>query len=274
MNQIIKIMLIAFSLIASVTANSKIVTDKEIKSITELKDVVDPIIKSSPTRKVFIAFDWDNTISKANGCLLPLREGKKTKNTIKELIENKNIYPMVVTASSKAILPLQTIYDFTDELLDSGSAGPFKDFAKNNKISESAIKAWGLGNTIRSLFAKRFADTFNLVKIGKQICNARCELVGCAESGCKLDRGIVTGAKDKGAVLANMLRDKVFAVDGDSVLVFVDNDKRHLESVKKWFMDDRSPFSEIYLIHYPQDPELSSNPKFKDDTSKYTPCAL
>lgn len=60
----------------------------QIKALGTIFNFVDSLIdeNGADPSEILVVLDWDNTVSRVNGCSLPLREGLDTQNIINELV--------------------------------------------------------------------------------------------------------------------------------------------------------------------------------------------
>lgn len=215
----------------------------KIDSINAIYNLISDIRSKiqSETPKIAVAFDWDNTISMVDGCELPLRE-ENTKEVIDNLVTLLNAKIFVLTSR-----------------LDGGSVDQVGKNALNMaKRMHQALPILTQSTPLKGVGDFQIKDTNSHVLYDNGIVFA-----GSSDD----DNPCSTSGSCKGKALAQLI-DGVDIQTGEKeykkvnlgefdVLIFVDNDKGHLDAVQEAFAQ-RPDKDKIHLIYYKQNPKLGT----------------
>ncbi len=197
--------------------------------------------EQNETPKILVAFDWDNTISMVDGCELPLRE-ENTKEVIENLATHLNTKIFVLTSRL--------------------NGGNVDQVGKNSLIiakrMHQALPILTQSTPLKGVGDFQIKDTNNYVLYDNGIVFA-----GSSDN----DKSCSTSGSCKGKALAQLI-DGVDIQTGENefkkvnlgefdVLIFVDNDRGHLDAVQEAFAQ-RPDREKIHLIYYKQNPKLGS----------------
>ncbi|HXW52625.1 MAG TPA: hypothetical protein VEL47_00840 [Myxococcota bacterium] len=229
----------------TITAQAQEKVYREIQSLQQLPGIVNEInakIKGT-NGKIYIGFDLDNTITKINGCNLPLREGQTTLAVLKGLVNNKNVRIFIITSRSPNPQAGQDLKAFRQNLHTSLFANLiayitnvfgsniFGDSLIGEKLADADTKSISSQNyTIDNTFTYYEGGIISVPGLGDQKIH------------------------NKGRALRGIINNKVIDFDPQNdYLVFVDNNKSHINEAQDYLGDKVN----LYTLYFPQIPELA-----------------
>jgi hypothetical protein len=221
----------------------------KISKIDKVIDHLNSLIQKEKLNKeeILVAFDWDNTLSKINGCSLPLREDSNTKEVVTKLKQD-NIPFIILTSrlGGEALFYQENDQLFLHKIIFERMMISVKnmllalDMKAPPIFDESAFYQFFLEELNGNISIGQLSPSPN-DKIAKTLIYQNVVFAGSSQQSVK------------GDALTKIIDLQLLKHTPKSI-IFIDNDLSHIEGMFQAF---KNRSETIFGLYYPQDEELS-----------------